>query len=205
MAFQSVRRLLTSAHKPAPFNWNWKIKQAYKPPGCYKPSVLLMKNVVASGALMFLGDAIVQNVELYRGQHETGSFDYPRAGRMLAMGLFHGAPRHAFYFWLERRFPAHTAVSTAKKIFFDQAVFSVFIDTTFLFGMSLLEGKGVRASFEFMKDRFPKVFLFDNLFWPPIQIINFVLVPFKYRVLYVSLTNTAWSIVLSACQHAQAW
>ena len=35
-----------------------------------------------------------------------------------------------------------------------QAVLSVFIDTTFLFGMSILEGKGPTASLENLKDKY---------------------------------------------------
>jgi hypothetical protein len=33
---------------------------------------LLRTNVAASGALLFLGDIIQQNIEIYRGVHETG-------------------------------------------------------------------------------------------------------------------------------------
>jgi hypothetical protein len=72
---------------------------------------------------------------------------------MLAMGLFHGAPRHFFYIWLERRIPGGGFVCAAKKVFFDQAVLSVFIDTTFLFGMSMLEGNGLEASCQNLKNR----------------------------------------------------
>ena len=32
----------------------------------------------------------------------SGSFDLPRSSRMLAIGLFHGAPRHFFYVRLEK-------------------------------------------------------------------------------------------------------
>ena len=35
-----------------------------------------------------------------------------------------------------------------------QAVLSVFIDTTFLFGMAILEGKGPTASLENLKDKY---------------------------------------------------
>ena len=41
----------------------------------------------------------------------------------------------------------------AKKVFFDQAVLSVFIDATFLCGMTLLEGQGVEASLRNLQTR----------------------------------------------------
>ena len=131
-----------------------------------------------------------------------GSFDLPRSSRMLAIGLFHGAPRHFFYVRLEKSgkslklksskklfagIPGTSLKCAAKKVFFDQAglcdcysdgddeedkceiidtkltdmttmivqaVLSVFIDTTFLFGMPLLEGRGPSAGLENIKDKY---------------------------------------------------
>ena len=65
-----------------------------------------------------------------------GSFDLPRSSRMLAIGLFHGAPRHFFYVRLEKSgkslklksnkklfagIPGTSLKCAAKKVFFDQA------------------------------------------------------------------------------------
>jgi len=167
----------------------------------YEPKNLLKTNVAASGILLLLGDIIQQNIELYRGVHEKGSFDLPRSSRMLAIGLFHGAPRHFFYVRLEKSIPGTSLKCAAKKVFFDQAVLSVFIDTTFLFGMPLLEGRGPSAGLENIKDKFPRVYVYDNLFWPPVQMINFTVVPAKFRVLYVNVCNILWNTVLSFSHH----
>ena len=85
---------------------------------------------------------------------------------MLVIGLLQGAPRHFFYVKLERHIPGcrwamegatltllTSITCAAKKVFFDQAVLSVFIDTTFLVGMALLEGRGLAASLQNLKDR----------------------------------------------------
>jgi len=181
MAFQRLRRLLASA---------------------YEPSNLLYTNVAVSGGLLFLGDIIQQNIELSYW-HDKGTYDYYRSARMLAMGLFHGAPRHFFYITLEKHIPGNSFVSAAKKVFFDQAVLSVFIDTTFLFGMTLLEGGGVQASWVNVKERFPTVYMYDNLLWPPVQLVNFTMVPPRYRVLYVNLGNLVWNTILSFAQHRE--
>lgn len=170
----------------------------------YEPDNLLKTNVVASGLLLLIGDTIQQSIELYRGVHEKGSYDIPRSSRMLAIGLFHGAPRHFFYVRLEKSIPGTSLKCAAKKVFFDQAVLSVFVDTTFLFGMALLEGKGPIASLENLKDKFPRVYLYDNLLWPPVQMINFTIVPSKYRVLYVSVCNCVWNTILSFSHHADS-
>jgi len=180
MAFQRLRRLLSSA---------------------YEPSNLLYTNVAASGGLLFLGDIIQQNIELFRETHETGSYDYSRSARMLGMGLFHGAPRHFFYLTLEKRIPGSSFLSAAKKVFFDQAVLSVFIDSTFLFGMTFLEGDGVKASWSNMLERFPMVYMYDNMLWPPVQMVNFTMVPSRFRVLYVNIGNLVWNTILSFAHH----
>ena len=96
-SFEKVRRLFSNA---------------------YSKKNLLTTNILASGGLLFLGDFIQQNLELRKGTSKTGllalnknypkfsdSFDYSRSCRMLAMGLFHGAPRHFFYQKLEKLIP----------------------------------------------------------------------------------------------------
>ena len=35
--------------------------------------------------------------------------------------------------------------------------------------------------------RFPRVYVYDNLFWPPVQMINFTVVPAKFRLCKLTL------------------
>jgi len=116
----------------------------------YEPKNLLKTNVVASGILLLIGDTIQQSIELYRGVHEKGSYDIPRSSRMLAIGLFHGAPRHFFYVRLEKSIPGTSLKCAAKKVFFDQAshhdggddgVDLSDDDTVILFGMKIEAGR----------------------------------------------------------------
>jgi len=162
---------------------------------------LLATNIVASGGLLLFGDVIQQQIELYRGLHLTGSYDWNRSGRMLLMGLFHGAPRHYFYVYLERVIPGKTVGSAAKKVFFDQTVLSVFIDTTFLYGISLMEGRTPTEAWHDLQSKFMHVYICDWLLWPPFQMLNFTLVPFRFRVLFVNMMNLLWNTILSYFQH----
>ena len=178
---------------------------------------LLATNIVASGGLLLFGDVIQQQIELYRGLHLTGrsmnykqrircwcwsgSYDWNRSGRMLLMGLFHGAPRHFFYVYLERLIPGKTIGSAAKKVFFDQTVLSVFIDSTFLYGISLMEGRTPTEAWHDLQSKFMHVYICDWLLWPPFQMLNFTLVPFRFRVLFVNMMNLLWNTILSYFQH----
>ena len=131
-------------------------------------SHLLATNLLASGGLLCLGDAIQQQLERWGGgglEERDSHWDWNRSARMLAMGLFHGGPRHVFYIVLDRledlhlptktercfnsfdRFiPGRSPACAVKKIFFDQTVLSIFIDSTFLYGMCVLEGQGCGAA-----------------------------------------------------------
>ena len=47
-----------------------KLRGLFK--SAYEPKNLLKTNVLASGILLLIGDAIQQSIELYRGVHEKG-------------------------------------------------------------------------------------------------------------------------------------
>ena len=120
---------------------------------------------------------------------------------MLMIGLFHGAPRHYFYVYLERYIPGKSITCAAKKVFFDQTVLSVFIDSTFLYGVSFLESWDPAKSGCELENKFLHVYACDWLLWPPFQMFNFCLVPFRFRVLFVNVMNLLWNTVLSYFQH----
>eukprot|EP00092_Neocalanus_flemingeri_P098730 GFUD01125902.1.p1 GENE.GFUD01125902.1~~GFUD01125902.1.p1 ORF type:complete len:185 (+),score=47.59 GFUD01125902.1:118-672(+) len=162
---------------------------------------LLATNIIASGGLLMLGDVIQQNIELYRGLHRKGTYDWNRSGKMLLIGLFHGAPRHYFYVYLERFIPGKTITCAAKKVFIDQTVISVFVDSTFLYGISIMEEQTPAQAWRGLQDKFLQVYLCDWILWPPAQMLNFTLVPPRFRVLFVNVTNLAWSTILSYFQH----
>ena len=89
-----------------------------------------------------------------------------------------------------------------KKILADQAVAAPFFAVTFIFGAGLLEGNSLSKIFIFFffldhsfiahndslgscwsefKNKFPTIYMFDWLIWPPTQGINFLYVPAQYR------------------------
>ena len=120
---------------------------------------------------------------------------------MLLMGLFFGAPRHYFYIYLDRSIPGRTISCAAKKVVFDQIVLGTFTDSTFLYGISIMEGNTPIIAWSNLQNKFIQVYLCDLILWPPAQMINFTLVPPRFRVLYVSVINLAWNTILSHFQH----
>ena len=51
------------------------------------------------------------------------------------------------------------------------------------------------------KAKFPTIYAFDWLIWPPSQAVNFLLIPSQYRVLYVNGVTVLWDIFLSYIKH----
>ena len=41
----------------------------------------------------------------------------------------------------------------------------------------------------------------DWAVWPPAQLINFLLIPSAYRVLYVNTVTLAWDVFMSYAKH----
>jgi len=148
-----------------------------------------------------MGDVIQQNIELFRKVHPDGVYDAQRTGRMFLMGLFHGAPRHYFYCTLEKYVPGRDGLSVAKKILADEIVLSVFIDFSFVYGVTLLEGQGHAKSLEESQAKFPRIYMWDWILWPPLQALNFLYLPLRFRVLFVSLMNIGWNTILSFFKH----
>ena len=131
----------------------------------------------------------------------TGSYDWSRSGKMLLMGLFHGAPKHYLYLYLDRTIPGRNITSAAKKVLFDQTVISAFLNSTFLYGISIMESQTPAQAWRGLKDKFLQLYICDWLLCSPFQMINFILVPPKFRVLFVNVIDLVWNTILSYFQH----
>ena len=92
-----------------------------------------------------------------------------------------GPPHHYWYLYLDKLLPGRSRSVVIKKILADQAVAAPFFAVTFIFGAGLLEGNSLRECWTEFKCKFPTIYLFDWMIWPPTQGFNFLYVPSKYR------------------------
>ena len=60
-----------------------------------------------------------------------------------------------------------------------------------------LEGETVRQSAEAFVDRFPAVFGLGTAIWPAANVVNFMYVPLRFRVLYLNIIGVGWNAFLS--------
>lgn len=164
---------------------------------------LLLTNTVSCGGLLAIGDAITQKIEHSGRDPATFKYDWPRTGRMFAVGLLMGPFNHAWYTFLDKMLVGNSGRIVFKKICCDQCVAAPYFCTTFLMGMSLLEGKGWSVSVKEWKEKFLIIYAMDWFIWPPSQFINFYFLPTKYRVLYVCFITLIWDTILSYIKHKE--
>jgi len=160
---------------------------------------LLVTNIVSSGALLVVGDVIQQRLE--KAHNPAKVYDKERSARMGLVGLSQGPPHHYWYLYLDKFIPGKTAAIVCKKILADQIFAAPFFAITFIYGASLLEGKTLASCWTEFKTKFPTIYLFDWVIWPPTQAVNFALVPAQYRVFYVNCVTVLWDVFLSYIKH----
>ncbi|KAK8727263.1 hypothetical protein OTU49_009790 [Cherax quadricarinatus] len=162
---------------------------------------LWVTNTVSSGGLLAIGDGIQQQIEHVQGISITPGYDWGRTGRLFLVGLSLGPPHHIFYLWLDKVLPKRNPKVIFKKIMADQFLAAPFFAVNFFIGAGLLEGKSLSGSWQEFKAKFPTVYAFDWLIWPPTQTLNFYFVPAMYRVLYINVITVVWDVFLSYMKH----
>ncbi|KAG5671233.1 hypothetical protein PVAND_001442 [Polypedilum vanderplanki] len=123
-------------------------------------------------------------------------YDWKRILRFCIYGTFIQGP--ALYCWIRvanKMWPRSDIRSLIAKAFTEQFAFDPFSITSFLYIMSVLEGR----THEQAKDEVKKYFcsFIRLLFWPIAQTINFSLIKPKNQVIYASFASLIWTTFLA--------
>ncbi|XP_055630141.1 mpv17-like protein [Toxorhynchites rutilus septentrionalis] len=121
--------------------------------------------------------------------------DKPTLGRYAIMGTFIYSPiLYNWYKWLDKTFPGTARRIIVRKLLLDQFILTPPLLVIFFTGMSLMERQS--NIMEECKQKFVPTFARSCLFWMPAQTVNFLLVPPKFRVVYVGSCALAWVNIL---------
>ncbi|XP_057654891.1 mpv17-like protein isoform X2 [Diorhabda carinulata] len=106
-----------------------------------------------------------------------------------------GGPLIALWYrFLDKKFPGCSLKIAVKKLAIDQLTFTAGLLVVFYTSMSIMDGK--KDIFEECRQKFIPTYKTSCLFWIPAQLMNFILVPPIYRVIYIGTCSFVWINIL---------
>jgi protein Mpv17 len=161
-------------------------------------SAPVLKAGLISGSLSLLGDLIAQALVQYGGGVEPSStYEPSRSLRMGTFGLFfYGPYQHYWYRALDRAFPARTMVNFASKVFLNQACLAPLVIGG-VFAWNLALQKKAKEWPDKMRQDFVSTLTTGWKFWVPASSVNFLVIPLRQQVLYMSACGVVWTAFLS--------
>lgn len=180
---------------------------------------LLLTNLTISAGMGALGDSVVQSYERLLAPEDTEkghsgpevegpaateedprsepkSYQLTRTLHMTAAGLSTGFTTHYWYLGLERLLGSRrTATVLLRKILLDQVLFSP-LNLLVYFGTLGLCERSTWATIrgELLEKGLGDIYLVEWAVWPPAQLINFALLPLRYRILFDNVVSFGFDV-----------
>uniref|UniRef100_A0A7G3AK46 Uncharacterized protein n=1 Tax=Lutzomyia longipalpis TaxID=7200 RepID=A0A7G3AK46_LUTLO len=156
---------------------------------------LVFTNVAISMTLSATGDMLEQQYQKKFGQHPR--WDRQRSLRMGVTGITVGVVCHYWYNFIDNFLPGRTLRLVLKKVVLDQMIGSPLVISTLFVTLGLLDGQSRSEIVDEMKQKFIRLYTAEWIIWPPAQIINFLWLPSKYRVLYDNTISLGYDVYTS--------
>lgn len=101
------------------------------------------------------------------------------------------------YNLLDRRIPGHTFQVALKKLLVDQLLFSPVCLTVFFLSLGLFKGGDWEEFFSDLRQKGWRLYAAEWLVWPPAQLVNFYLLPTRFRVLFDNTVSLLFDVYTS--------
>jgi len=160
---------------------------------------LLLTNLGISMSLSVTGDCLQQHYEIIKSGER--SFDKKRSFHMGTSGLTVGFVCHHWYKYLDRFLPGRAIRTVFKKVVVDQLIGSPAAISTFFITLALLERSSADEFLAELKSKSWRLYLAEWVIWPPAQVINFYILPTRYRVLYDNTISLGYDVYFSHVKH----
>ncbi|XP_013776948.1 mpv17-like protein 2 [Limulus polyphemus] len=153
---------------------------------------LLVTNATISACMGATGDTIQQHYDILTDQKE--SWHLWRTQHMTVAGLTTGIITHYWYIFLDRALPGSCLRTVVKKVLYDQVFFSP-VNLAVYFGtLGVLEGSQSEAVKEELFHKGAQIYLVEWIVWPPAQMLNFYLLPTRFRVAFDNIVSLGFDI-----------
>lgn len=165
----------------------------------FSPKYLLYTNICISVSLSSVGDSLEQRYEIYKGEIEK--YSSKRTCHMALSGLTVGIVCHYWYQFIDARIPGRNLTTVLRKVFWDQIICSPIVISTFFLTLGILEQTSKDEILVEIKDKAWRLYVAEWIVWPPAQILNFYLLPNKYRILYDNTISLGYDVYTSKVKH----
>jgi len=120
-------------------------------------------------------------------------------------GPFAAPYAHLWYCkWVPSIMPKLTTnkkVEVVLSVIGDQLIFTPPLMTSFLFLNDFMINWNVKKAVNNVREKVWRGLKMNWTVWPPVQLINFWLIPIPFRVLFVNFVGLFWSMYLSYLQN----
>ncbi|XP_026737873.1 mpv17-like protein 2 [Trichoplusia ni] len=162
---------------------------------------LFCTNVLISMGISMCGDVLEQTYEIQTKQQ--ASWDFERTSQMAFSGSTAGCLCHHWYIFLDKVIIGRTFDMVIKKLVLDQCICSPIIILSFFATVAIFEDDPIENLTEEVSEKFWTLYKAEWVVWPPAQIINFYLLPTRYRVAYDNTVSLGYDVYTSHVKHAK--
>ncbi|CAH0720838.1 unnamed protein product, partial [Brenthis ino] len=157
----------------------------------------VVRGMISYGIMWPTSCFIQQTLEGKRFDSDN-NYDWLRCARFGLYGSCYVAP--TLYSWLtiaNIMWPGTSVKAALFKTFFETISYTPFAMCSFYFSMSLLEMKSFDEAVAEVKSKFWPTYKVGASTWPAIAMINYIFIPPKNRVPFISVCSLIWTCFLA--------
>lgn len=120
----------------------------------------------------------------------------------VSFGLTSGFLCHYWYNFLDKKIPGKSISIVARKIIYDQILFSPFLIVACLVVAGIIEASTKEEIIRDIQTSGTKLYLAEWIIWPPAQFFNFYFLPTRFRVFYDNVISLGYDMYTSHVKHS---
>lgn len=162
---------------------------------------LMATNIAISTTFSGLGDVIEQHIERFFVLTDARSWDTVRTAKLTTTGLPVGFLSHYWYLGLDKHFAKHTHANVARKIVLSQLIYAPACILVFFLTLGAINRARWDEIWFNVTSKGKRLYMVDWITWPPISLVNFYLIPLRYRLLYENVISLGFDVFNSFVYH----